>query len=299
MVKNVLAEQSARAAALRQQLERASYEYHVLDRPSISDREYDRLFRELQELERVHAELRTEDSPTRRVGAEPATQLVKHQHLVPMLSLGNAFNAEELEAWEERLVRVAGDDVRRSGYHCELKIDGIAVSLTYREGILIAGATRGNGTVGENVTANLRTIRGIPLRIRGTSLPLIMEIRGEVYMPFSGFERMNEERVAAGEPVFANPRNSAAGALRQLDPSVTAARPLRFFGYSVALPGDETLSVSRQSELLELLEEWGVPTAPFLPFGRTLESSAAASRDTRSRGSSRRTLPRRSSSRSP
>jgi DNA ligase (NAD+) len=262
VLEDPLAELAARAAALRQQLERASHEYHVLDRPTLSDREYDQLFRELQALERDHPELRTEDSPTVRVGAEPASQLVKHQHLVPMLSLGNAFNAEELEAWEERLVRIAGDDVRRSGYHCELKIDGAAVSLTYREGVLVAGATRGNGTIGENVTANLRTIRGIPLRIRGQDLPFIMEIRGEVYMPFSGFERMNEERVAAGEPVFANPRNSAAGALRQLDPGVTASRPLRFFGYSVALPGDETLSVSRQSELLDLLEEWGVPTAP-------------------------------------
>jgi DNA ligase (NAD+) len=262
VVNNPLAEPSARAAAIREQLERASHEYHVLDRPTLSDRQYDQLFRELQELEREHPELRTADSPTMRVGAEPASQLVKHQHLVPMLSLANAFNAEELEAWEERLVRLAGADVRRSGYHCELKIDGIAVSLTYREGVLIAGATRGNGTIGENVTANLRTIRGIPLGIRGTDVPFIMEIRGEVYMPFSGFERMNEERVAAGEPVFANPRNSAAGALRQLDPAVSAARPLRFFGYSVALPGDGTLPVARQSELLDLLETWGVPTAP-------------------------------------
>ncbi len=262
VVKNPLAEKSTRAAALREQLERASHEYYVLDRPTLSDREYDALFRALQELERAHPELRTEDSPTLRVGAEPASQLAKHQHLVPMLSLGNAFNAEELEAWEERLVRFAGDDVRRSGYHCELKIDGAAVSLTYRDGVLVAGATRGNGTVGENVTANLRTIRGIPLRLRGKKLPPLMEIRGEVYMPFSGFERMNEERIAAGEPVFANPRNSAAGALRQLDPGITASRPLSFFGYSVALPGDETLPVSRQSELLELLNEWGVPTAP-------------------------------------
>jgi DNA ligase (NAD+) len=260
--KDKLPELSARAAALREQLERASHEYYVLDRPTLSDREYDALFRELQALERNHPELRTDDSPTMRVGAEPAGQFAKHQHLVPMLSLANAFNAEELEAWEEKLVRFAGDDVRASGYHCELKIDGAAVSLTYREGVFIAGATRGNGTIGESVTANLRTIRGIPLRLRGTGHPFMMEIRGEVYMPFSKFEQMNEERVAAGEPVFANPRNSAAGALRQLDPAITAARPLRFFGYSVALPGDETLSVAKQSELLELLNEWGIPTAP-------------------------------------
>jgi DNA ligase (NAD+) len=257
-----LAELSARAAALREELERASYEYYVLDRPALSDAEYDRKFRELQALEREHPELQTQDSPTVRVGAEPQSQLAKHTHLVPMLSLGNAFNADELEAWEERLVRFAGEDVRDAGYHCELKIDGAAVSLSYREGVLIAGATRGNGIIGENVTANLRTIRGIPLRLRGKDHPFMMEIRGEVYMPFSGFEKMNEERVAAGEPVYANPRNSASGALRQLDPAISAARPLRFFGYSIVLPGDEAPPVKRQSELLNQLDEWGIPTAP-------------------------------------
>src|SRR3954466_9156325 len=257
-----LPELSARAAALREKLERANHEYYVLDRPSLSDAEYDKAFRELQTLEREHPELRTDDSPTLRVGAEPQTQLVKHQHLVPMLSLANAFNAEELEAWEERLDRVAGEDARKAGYHCELKIDGAAISLTYREGVLIAGATRGNGTIGENVTANLRTIRGVPLRLRGEGHPFMMEIRGEVYMPFSGFERMNEERVAAGEPVYANPRNSASGALRQLDPAVTAGKPLRFFGYSVVQPGDDAPPARRQSELLDLLGTWGIPTAP-------------------------------------
>src|SRR4051812_9187672 len=255
-------ELSARAATLREELERASYEYYVLDRPTLTDAEYDRKFRELQTLEQEHPELHTEDSPTLRVGAEPKSQLAKHTHLVPMLSLGNAFNAEELEAWEERLVRFAGEDVRHSGYHCELKIDGAAVSLTYRDGVFVAGATRGNGVIGENVTANLRTIRGIPLRLRGKNIPSLMEIRGEVFMPFSGFEKMNEERVAAGEPVFANPRNSAAGALRQLDPAVSAARPLRFFGYSVALPNDGAAPAARQSDLLELLNSWGIPTAP-------------------------------------
>jgi DNA ligase (NAD+) len=251
-----LAALSARAAALREQIERASYEYFVLDRPSLSDAEYDRLFRELQALEREHPSLRGPDSPTLRVGAEPHSQLVKHTHLVPMLSLANAFTEEELAAWEERAVRVAGDEVRRAGYACELKIDGAAVSLTYREGVLIHGATRGNGTIGENVTANLRTLRDIPLRLRGTDHPFVMEVRGEVYMPFSRFERMNEERVAAGEPVFANPRNAAAGALRQLDPAVTASRPLRFFAYSIAAPEGVELPVTRQSELLDVLESW-------------------------------------------
>jgi DNA ligase (NAD+) len=253
---------AARAATLREQLERANYEYYVLDRPTLSDAEYDKLFRELQAIERDHPELRTDDSPTLRVGAEPQSQLAKHQHLVPMLSLANAFDDRELEAWEERLVRFAGEDVRQAGYHCELKIDGAAISLTYREGVLIAGATRGNGTIGENVTANLRTIRGIPLRLQGKDHPFMMEVRGEVYMPFSGFEKMNEERVAAGEPVYANPRNSASGALRQLDPAVTAGKPLRFFGYSITLPSDEAPPVARQSDLLDLLASWGIPTAP-------------------------------------
>lgn len=253
---------AARAATLREQIERAGYEYYVLDRPSISDAEYDRLFRELHELESRHPTLRTADSPTLRVGVEPQSVLSKHQHLVPMLSLANAFDAAELEEWQQRLVRLAGDDVRRSGYTCELKIDGAAVSLTYREGVLIAGATRGNGVVGENVTANLRTIRSIPLRLRGRGHPFMMEVRGEVYMPFSGFVKMNEERVRAGEPVFANPRNSAAGALRQLDPAVSAARPLRFFAYQVAVQESEEMPAPEQFALLDKLEEWGLPVAP-------------------------------------
>ena len=253
---------AARAATLREQIERATHDYYVLDRPTLSDAEYDRLFRELQELEARHPTLRTDDSPTRRVGVEPQSALAKHQHLVPMLSLANAFNAEELEEWEQRLVRLAGEDVRRSGYACELKIDGAAVSLTYREGVLIAGATRGNGVIGENVTANLRTIRSIPLRLRGDDVPFQMEVRGEVYMPFSGFERMNEERVRAGEPVFANPRNSAAGALRQLDPAVSAARPLRFFAYQVAVQESVDPPARTQSDLLDRLSAWGFPVAP-------------------------------------
>lgn len=266
-----LAGLSARAAALREQIERANHEYYVLDQPSLSDAEYDRLFRELRALEEAHPELRTADSPTLRVGAEPASQLAKHTHLVPMLSLGNAFDDAELAAWEERIVRLVGDDVRRHGYDCELKIDGAAVSLTYREGVLVEGATRGNGTVGESVTANLRTIHDIPLRLRGDGHPFLMEVRGEVYMTFTGFERMNEERIAAGEPVFANPRNSAAGALRQLDPAVTAARPLRFFGYQVALPDDASLPVKTQTELLDLLESWGLPVAPHRRHCRTID----------------------------
>ena len=277
--KDSATEDAARAATLREQLERASYEYHVLDRPSISDAEYDRMYRELLTLEEKHPELRTADSPTQRVGAEPASALAKHTHLVPMLSLANAFNEEELAAWEERIIRLAGDDVRKSGYTCELKIDGAAVSLTYREGVFVEGTTRGNGTIGEAVTANLRTLRDIPLRLRGTDHPFIMEIRGEVFMPFSSFERMNEERVAQGLPVFANPRNSSAGALRQLDPKVTAARPLRFFGYAIAVPDGEDLPVSTQSDLLATLESWGIPVAPHRCRCATLDQVHVWARD--------------------
>ena len=257
-----LAELSARADELRRELERASYEYYVHDRPTVSDAQYDKLYRELVELEEAHPTLRTPDSPTQRVGAEPASQLAKHTHLVPMLSLSNSFNDEELADWEERIVRLAGDDVKKAGYNCELKIDGAAVALTYRQGVLIAGATRGNGTIGELVTTNLRTIRDIPLRLRGADHPAMMEVRGEVYMPFIGFERMNEQRIAAGQPVFANPRNAAAGALRMLDSKVTASRPLKFYGYAIALPDGESLKLDTQDALLNLLESWGIPVAP-------------------------------------
>ncbi len=270
---------AARAAELRKQLDQASYEYYVLDRPTIADAEYDRLYRELQGLEARHPSLRTPDSPTQRVGAAPASQLAKHTHLVAMLSLGNAFDEDELRQWEERITRLAGADIRRSGYTCELKIDGAAVSLTYQDGVLVTGATRGNGVIGEDVTANLRTIRDIPLRLRGARHPSLMEIRGEVYMPFSGFEEMNAERVRNEEPVFANPRNSAAGALRQLDPAVTAQRPLRFFGYAVSVPHGGTLPFDRQSALLDTLAEWGVPVAPHRRKCMELDEVHAWARD--------------------
>lgn len=251
-----------RAATLRKALDRASHEYYVLDSPTTSDLEYDQRFRELQQLEVEYPELATPDSPTRRVGAAPASALVKHVHLVPMLSLGNAFDDEELREWEERLVRVGGDDVRQSGYTAELKIDGAAVALTFVDGVFTIGATRGNGTIGEEVTTNLRTVRDIPLRLRGEGHPPQLEIRGEVYMPFDGFERLNEERARDGEEVFANPRNAAAGALRQLDPAVTAARPLRFFAYAVAVPDGAHLPALTQWETLELLHSWGLQVAP-------------------------------------
>src|SRR5258705_1175196 len=251
-----------RAAELRALLHQASYDYYVLDRPALSDGAYDKLFRELQAIEREHPDLRAPDSPTMRVGAEPASALAKHTHLVPMISLGNAFDEAELNEWEARIARLVGEDARRVGYVAELKIDGAAVSLTYQDGVLTTGATRGNGVVGEDVTAKLRTLRAVPLGLRGNDVPPLLEVRGGVYMPFKGFEKMNEERVAAGEPVYANPRNTAAGALRQLDPAITARRPLRFFGYTVAVPAGTALPFDTQWELLATLERWGVRVAP-------------------------------------
>src|SRR5450432_23725 len=249
---------AARAAELRRALERASYEYYVLDRPEISDLDYDRMYRELRDLEEQHAELRTLDSPTQRVGAPPQGQLAKHGHLVPMISLGNAFDDDELREWETRITRQVGEDAA-GGYSAELKIDGTAVSLTYENGVLVTGATRGNGTIGEIVTPNLRTMRDIPLRLDDPKPPRLVEIRGECYLPFDAFERLNEERAKAGEPIFANPRNSAAGSLRQLDPAATAKSPLRFFGFAVAAPDGVALPFTTQRELLDTLARWGFP----------------------------------------
>lgn len=251
---------AARAAELRRIIERANYAYYVLDKPEMSDAEYDRLFRELQELEAQHPELRTPDSPTHRLGAEPAAAFRKHRHLVPMLSLANAFNDAELAEWEERNARLA-PEVKQAGYTLEVKIDGAAVSLTYQDGVLVTGATRGNGTEGEDVTANLRTVLDLPLRLQGKGWPKQMEVRGEVYLSKSRFEKLNQERAKAGEPTFANPRNAAAGALRQLDPKVTRRRGLRIFCFHVEAPG-QRLPVDTQHELLQQLRAWGFPVEP-------------------------------------
>jgi DNA ligase (NAD+) len=265
---------AARAAELRRTLERASYEYYVLDRPEISDLQYDRMYRELCDLEEQHAELRTLDSPTQRVGAPPQGQLAKHAHLLPMISLGNAFDDDELREWETRLTRLVGEDPQRT-YTAELKIDGTAVSLTYENGVLVTGATRGNGVIGEIVTANLRTVRDIPLRLDDPNPPRLLEIRGECYLPFDKFEELNRERTKAGEPIFANPRNSAAGSLRQLDPGETARRPLRFFGFAAAAPPGVTLPFSTQPELLDTLQRWGFPVEPHRQRCATLSDVTA------------------------
>ena len=236
----------------------------------MSDAEYDKLFRELQEIEKNFPECLTPDSPTLRIGAEPQSQLAKHEHLRPMLSLGNAFDDEELREWEERVVKMVGDDINKSGYTAELKIDGTAVALTYENQVFVMGATRGNGIIGEDVTVNLRTVRDVPLRLHESAPRGRIEIRGEIYFPFDRFEEMNEARARAGDPVFANPRNAAAGSLRMLDPAITASRPLRFFGYSVAVPDGQTPPFTTQSELLDALASWGVPVAPHRLTCRTL-----------------------------
>jgi DNA ligase (NAD+) len=244
-----------RASTLREQLERANHAYYVLDDPDIPDAEYDRLFRELQAIEQAHPELQTPDSPTLRVGASPSTALAKHTHRRPMMSLANAFDSDELKAWEDRNARI-NPDVRKSGYTTEVKIDGAAVSLTYEKGRLITGATRGNGVIGEDITVNLKTIPDVPLALKGKGYPELMEVRGEVYFSYAAFTRLNQEREKEGEPLFANPRNAAAGGLRQLDPNVTRKRRLRMFAFHIeVIKGN--LALTSHWETLEHLKSWG------------------------------------------
>ena len=251
---------AAHAADLRRQIERANHAYHTLDAPEIADAEYDRLFRELQALEAAHPALQTPDSPTRRVGGAPAAALVKVAHRRPMFSLANAFSDEELDAWEERNARL-NPDVVGAGYTTEVKIDGTAISLTYAAGRLQSGATRGNGTVGEVVTGNLRTIPDVPLQLRGDNHPALMEVRGEVYFPLAAFARLNRRREQAGEPLFANPRNAAAGALRQLDPAITRSRRLRMFAFQAEVI-EGRLPIRTQRDMLDLLAAWGFEVEP-------------------------------------
>jgi len=250
---------AARISRLRTEIEYHNYRYYIEDAPVISDGEYDRLFRELRELEREYPELASPDSPTQRVGAEPQERFRKVAHLQPMLSLANAFDEAELRAFDQRIRKLL--DAGAVDFVTELKIDGNAVALTYEDGMLVRGATRGNGLVGEEITANLKTIRAIPLRLRPQGgIPRRLEVRGEAYLPLSAFNRINEEREAAGENVFANPRNAAAGALRQLDSRITASRPLAFFAYAIG--HIEGQNLHSQQEVLERLRGWGFPINP-------------------------------------
>ena len=248
------------AARLRALIDRANHAYYVLDAPEVSDAEYDRWMVELRALEEAHPALRLPDSPTQRVGAEPASALRKHTHLRPMMSLANAFTPEELTAWEDRNARLT-EDARAGGYTTEVKIDGSAVSLTYRDGRLASGATRGNGRVGELITENLKTLPDVPLQLAGAGWPTLMEIRGEVYLPRRAFERLNREREEAGEPLYANPRNTAAGSLKLLDPKLTRRRRLRMYAFHVEVI-EGTLTARTQWEILEALAAWGFPVEP-------------------------------------
>ena len=244
----------ARARELRAQIDHHNYRYYVLDSPEIADGQYDLLLNELRELELAHPELVTPESPTQRVGAEPADGFEPVEHARPMLSLSNAFDEDEFYAWHRRVAGLLErDDFKLV---CELKFDGLAVALTYDDGRFVQGSTRGNGLVGENVTSNLRTIRSIPLRLLGDTPLRRLEVRGEVYFPKSLFSRFNEERVARGESTYANPRNTAAGSLRQLDPRATAARPLDIFVYSLG-DADPGAVPDTHWDTLQFLKELG------------------------------------------
>ena len=249
-----------RAAVLRLEIEAHNTRYYVLDAPTVSDAEYDALFRELQALEAAHPELAVPDSPTRRVGGAPATAFEAVSHAVPMLSLNNAFGEDEARAFDRRVCEALGEaDVE---YLAEPKFDGLAISLRYVDGVFTVGATRGDGTSGENVTANLRTVRAIPLRLSGTAVPRRLEVRGEVVMLRRDFAALNAAQAARGEKLFVNPRNAAAGSLRQLDPRVTAGRPLAFFAYGVGeVDWAPRSAPATQAELLDRLGELRFPTA--------------------------------------
>jgi DNA ligase (NAD+) len=261
-----------RAEDLRRQLEYHGHRYYVLDDPEISDADYDALLNELRDIEAAHPELLTPDSPTQRVGGKPLDKFAPVKHLQPMLSLANARNEDELRAWEARVQRLSGrEDIE---YVTEPKIDGLAISLVYEDGVFVRGATRGDGETGEDVTQNLKTIKSIPLRVKDA--PPLLEVRGEIYLPLEAFAKLNEQRAAAGEPTFANPRNSAAGSIRQLDPALAAARPLQMWSYAVgAVDG---ISFSTQYESLEWLRERGFRVNPDIAVHSGTEDVIAACR---------------------
>jgi DNA ligase (NAD+) len=262
---------SERAAELRAQLNRWLHEYHVLDEPTVDDATYDRSYDELVELEREHPELVTPDSPTQRVGAAPSSRFEKVRHLTAMGSLEKVTTAEALDKW--------ADDVRKRldtddgiAYALEPKIDGLAINLTYEHGVFVRGATRGDGEIGEDVTTNLRTIAAIPLRMLGDAVPDLIEVRGEVYMPLSGFRALNERLVAEGKKPTPNPRNAAAGSLRQKDSAITAARPLSFWAYGIGV--HEGAELASHWQTLQWLKEHGFPINPFAQRLESMEDVA-------------------------
>ncbi len=248
-----------RVEQLRQQLQKANYAYYVLDNPLMEDAVYDQLYRELQDLETQYPELIASDSPTQRVGDKPASQFVSVQHNIPLYSLENAFNLEEFAKWQERWQRQVRD-LDAFEYVCELKIDGSALALTYEDGILVRGATRGDGIAGEDITQNVRTIRSIPLRLNCRNPPPLVEVRGEAFLPLDVFDRINQDREQASEAPFANPRNAAAGTLRQLDPKVVNQRRLNFFAYTLHI--QDFPNPKSQWESLEFLQQIGFLVNP-------------------------------------
>ena len=273
------AQAASRAQELRATINRHAHLYYVLDAPEIDDAAYDALYRELQTLEEEYPELRTADSPTQRVGAAPLEGFTQVRHLEPMLSLANARNEEELLAWDQRnrrLLEARGLGDAQLRYVVEPKIDGLAISLTYRDGVFSAGATRGNGEVGEDVTANLRTIGSVPLRLLVDDPPPVVEVRGEVYLPLAAFARLNEQRVEAGLSAFINPRNSAAGSIRQLDPRLAAARPLDVWCYAVGY--SEGLDLPDHHSALEWLRAAGLKVNPGIVTVDGIAEVAAACR---------------------
>ncbi|MEO6835159.1 MAG: NAD-dependent DNA ligase LigA [Candidatus Tumulicola sp.] len=269
---------AARAGALRARIEEANHRYYVLDDPTIADAEFDALLRELIELETAHPELRSPSSPTQRVGAPAAQRFAAYEHARSMLSLANASSEEELRAFDERARKLAGTAPE---YVCELKIDGLAIALDYRDGTLDRGGTRGDGRIGEDVTPNLRTVRTIPLRLRdgpGVRRPAFIEVRGEVYLRKSDFERLNASRERQGLPVFANPRNAASGGVRQLDPALTAARRLSFFAYQTAAESNAA-GIETQAASLRYLEALGFPVNPNIRRAETIDEVVAFCRE--------------------
>ncbi len=261
---SVPAEKRKRTEKLREEIRQHNYRYYVLNEPSIPDAEYDRLMRELESLEQQYTELQDPDSPTQRVGTTPVSEFGEVRHGVPMLSLANAFAEDELRDFHRRVIdRLELDEEQGEElvYHAEPKMDGVAVSMRYEDGRLVQAATRGDGTTGEDITHNVRTIRSVPLRLRGSGYPGVIEIRGEVFMPKEGFEAFNRKAAEEGEKTFVNPRNAASGSLRQLDPRITARRPLEIFVYGIGEYSGGELP-DRQSGILERLRDWGHRTCP-------------------------------------
>ena len=250
-----------RISQLREQINTHNYRYYVLDEPSIPDAEYDRLFQELQLLESKNPELITDDSPTQRVGSKPLAVFNEVTHKVPMLSLANAFTHAELEEFDRKVRKELG--VESVTYSVEPKLDGLAVTLMYAHGKLKYGATRGDGTTGEEITDNLKTIPSVPLRLVGSGHPAVLEVRGEVFMPREGFRLFNQRALERGEKTFVNPRNAAAGSLRQLDPRVTAKRPLDIYIYAIG-QADQNALPDNHFDVLQQLQLWGLKHSPLL-----------------------------------